>query len=226
MRTFEKHNHPPTTTEQCICCGWQHDLSPIASAFVPLVCGHWLHYRCLVWNACQLHDNRDGCPTCYTKIFEWDGMNVLTVATRTGLEIQNHKWAVGKRYWNSNVKRMVASDKEEYEIECLAIEKCIAGTYCSMAPQSMYRDGSQDVVKMYHDTLAALHEMGKPQSKWLRWRTYTGYLLFAILVAQKLKRWLAEVQPGILQMEGGREFEEGMRGLQGRLLAEVRELDR
>lgn len=151
-------------------------------------------------------------------------MTVLTVATRTVLEIQDHKWAVGAKYWDYDAKTVVGSDKEEYETECWVIEQCIASTYYLVAPQSRYRDGSQDMTKMYYDTLDALKGIGRPRAKWLRWRTYTGYLLFGILVAQKLSRWVGEVQPGIGGTEGWREFEEGARGLQRRLLAEVGKL--
>lgn len=151
-------------------------------------------------------------------------MNVLTVATRTVLELQDQKWVTGAKYWDFDVKVVVASDKEEYEAECWVIENCIASTYYLVATQSRYGDGSQDVTKVYYDTLDALKEMGRPKAKWLRWRTYTGYLLFGILVAQKLRRWLVEVQPGIGGTEGWREYEEGMRGLQMRLLSEVRSL--
>jgi hypothetical protein len=94
-----------------------------------------------MWNACQLHDNKGGCPHCSTKLFEWDGMNVLTVATWTVLEMQNYKWAVGAKYWDYDVNMVIGSDKEEYETECWVIEQCIASTYYLVAPQSRYRDG-------------------------------------------------------------------------------------
>ncbi|KAF2790557.1 hypothetical protein K505DRAFT_194576, partial [Melanomma pulvis-pyrius CBS 109.77] len=202
MRTVYEHNNPPALSNICTICKFVYNEAPIDSAYVPLGCGHWIHYRCLVWNACQKTHYKDSCPTCHAKLFEWDGITVLTVAARTGLEIKDKPWARRGVYYDQENKAIVSSDEDEYVLECAFIERCIATAFSkqlSIDPdtgtrRSKFRDGSPN-------------EVGRPRAYWLRWNSYLGYLLYCMLVATKLRRWLQEDQGAIVKTEGWFEFE-------------------
>lgn len=88
MRTSHLHNSPPSPIAICPICQYQHNLAPIQTTFLPLSpCGHWVHYRCFIWHTTRLHQCRDKCPCCGVQLFKWDGINVLTLAMRTGIEM-------------------------------------------------------------------------------------------------------------------------------------------
>lgn len=63
--------------------------------------------------------------------------------------------------------------------------------------------------------------MNKPQSRWLQYKTNTGYLLWTTLVAIKMRRYLVENHQMIQLTEAWNWFEAGMKDLRDRLKAEV-----
>lgn len=96
VQSTASYNHPPHANATCPVCFNQWDtptlaggLQSAASAFLPLSpCGHWVHYRCLIRLATKIDDDRkDKCVTCGVQLFVWEGITALTLATRTGLEI-------------------------------------------------------------------------------------------------------------------------------------------
>jgi hypothetical protein len=231
MQSAAHHDQPTHADASCMICFYKWDTpinaresslgQPVAtSTFLPLSpCNHWVHYRCLIWLA-STRDvySRDRCPQCHTTLFKWDGITALTLATRTGIDMEDRK------HGDSLISGSFAgSDKTCYESDCAVIESMIdAQFFLHLKKTSKFEDGSPDLVQCFYDTLDALKRMEKPQARWLKYETPTGYLLWGMLVTIKMRRYLTEEHAGIQGTEGWRAFEEGRATLQGRILAEIK----
>jgi hypothetical protein len=224
MRTAAAHNCPPHPAATCSVCHKQWDApinphqysSPSAattSTFLPLLpCGHWIHYRCLVWLATQYHARKDTCYECGIQLFQWEGITALTLATRTGLNMEDG--------YRGGLLKM--SDRAEYEHECAKIQSLIhAQFFAHLFKESRHADGSPDLVQCFYDVLDTLQRMSKPQARWLQYNTQTGYLLYGMLVTIKMRKYLLEGHAKIEGTEGWKEFEVGRKTMQDKILAEV-----
>jgi hypothetical protein len=228
MQSAPVHNHPRHPTSACSICLRQWDAQPdapnsssppssnpfaAASAFVPLYpCGHWVHYRCLIWRATRHTLEHDKCAACGVQLFVWEGITALTLATRTGLDMEDAAATQPK----------APSDLADYETECGAIDLLIhAQFHAALLQRSEYSDGSPNLVRLFYGILNALQHMKKPAARWLQYSTQTGYLLYGTFVAIKMRRYLVEAHGRIQGTEGWVEFEEGRKALQGRILGEV-----
>ncbi|KAF1842280.1 uncharacterized protein K460DRAFT_291338 [Cucurbitaria berberidis CBS 394.84] len=240
MQNIAIHNHPTHFNATCPVCFFQwdtpivtsvsttglpnttpHPESAASSTFLPLSpCGHWMHYRCLIWLTTQTgSDAKDKCFVCHKQLFEWDGITALTLATRTGLQLDDHNKGGN---FHPNTRIWTPSDKVEYESECGLIVSLIeVHFFAQLNLPSCFADGSPDLVRAYQNVLDELDRMKKPKAKWLRWTTHTGWLLQGMLVAIKMRRFLVEAHEGIRQTEGWRAFEEGISVLQKSILEEV-----
>lgn len=237
MQNVSAHNHPPHPNATCPVCflRWDspstisaatsglHPSAPksaaaVTSTFLPLSpCGHWVHYSCLIWLASQTaSDHKDKCPVCHIQLFEWEGITVLTLATRTDLELQD-------RRNDSFFQQMYTpSDRVAYESECTLIDTLISYFFFAQLNQpSKFTDLSPDLLRVYYDVLEDLDRMKKPVSKWLSWTTQTGFLLLGMLVAIKMRRFLIQGHKGIVCTEGWKELHEGVKVLQGKIIGEV-----
>ena len=83
-------------------------------------------------------------------------------------------------------------------------------------------DNSPNLVQIFYDVLDELVKVGRPRGKWLRWDTAIGYLLFGMLVSIKMKAFVEEWKSEVVGTLGWRQFEDGRRALQERILGEVR----
>ncbi|KAH7406294.1 hypothetical protein DE146DRAFT_676815 [Phaeosphaeria sp. MPI-PUGE-AT-0046c] len=221
MQSASKHNRPADPRAICTICYYLWDTplngikdglngqTPIHSTFLPLSpCGHWAHYRCLIWLATKNIAQRDKCTVCGTQLFHWEGIAALTLATRTGLTMEDDT---------------SCSEAAAYEKDCAAITSLIHSTFFThLALPSPYTDRSPDLVQCFYDALDALERMGLPRAKWLRYETQTGHLLWGALVAIKMRKYLAEEHEWVMGTEGWRKFEEGRGMVQARILGEVR----
>ncbi|KAF2621288.1 hypothetical protein BU25DRAFT_311758, partial [Macroventuria anomochaeta] len=214
MRDEDCHNRPPYVTQACVSCNMQWDKAGTRSIFLPLSpCNHWIHYRCLVWLATSDGPHKNKCPICNKQLFEWDGISALTLATRTSLPMGNEQTVT---------LLSVTSDRTDYEQECQLIDNIITCRFFKeLVKPSGFSDNSPDLVQCFNDVLNDLRLMGRPQSKWLKWSTTTGSLLFGMLVAIKMRRFLVEAHGRIRQTEAWIAWENGCRSLQGRILKEV-----
>lgn len=219
MKGKNRHDHPPYAAQSCASCSVQWDNVNIPSTFLPLSpCNHWIHYRCLIWLATRDSPHNDKCPVCRRQLFEWDGINALTLATRTSVPMGNGPFITSI----PGTHPQPSTDRTEYEAECQLIEDLIDQRFSAeIAKPSVYPDGSPDLVQCFNDVLSDLETMGRPHAKWLRWSTTTGSLLFGILVAIKLRRCVFESHEWIVQMEGWVALESGCWSLQRQLLEEV-----
>lgn len=179
-----------------------------------------MHYHCLIQRATQPSNAfKDKCPVCHIQIFEWDGITTLTLATRTGLELQDEKPG---GYLHPDTGNWVPSDKTEYEADCAFIVTLVSQHLEAHSNEpSGFEDGSVDLVRVYYDMCMDLDRMKKPQARWLQYRTRTGVFLLGMLVAIKMRRFLMEERPGVVGTEGWMEFEEEGRRSQQRVLGEV-----
>lgn len=237
MKFAAVHNHPPYPQATCPVCFFQWDIPyvhlgndghkntiekhlPVRSTFLPLSpCGHWLHYRCLIWVACQNSEHKDKCFFCNIQLFEWDGISVLTLATRTNLEVQDEMDAGN---FDLTMSVQIVSDKAEYESQCQFIDTLISCRFLSqLFVPSKYADHSPDLMQCYHGVLDELKHLKRPRAKWLTWRTQTGSHLFRALVAIKMRRFLVQEQGKIMKTQGWKEFEDGCKSLQDKILKEV-----
>ncbi|KAH5371999.1 hypothetical protein HBI48_039760 [Parastagonospora nodorum] len=229
MQSSALHNQPPHPISTCGICFSRWDAPVIStqsgrdattSTFLPLSpCGHWVHYRCFIWLATMNDGRRNKCCTCDTRLFEWDGITALTLATRTGLDLDDNTRA-GFRH--DKFGAFKATDRRAYEVECAVIDSTIHVHFFAMlAKPSKYADHSPDLVQCFYNILEALKDMGKPAARWLQFSTQTGYLLWGMLVALKMGRYLTEGHGIITTTEAWKEFEEGRRVLQGRISSEV-----
>jgi len=229
MQNSALHNQPPHPASTCGICfqlwnapviSTQSGCDATTSTFLPLSpCGHWVHYRCFIWLATMSDGRRNKCCTCDTRLFEWDGITALTLATRTELDLDDNTRA-GFHHEKFGVFK--AADRRAYEAECALIDSTIhAHFFATLAKPSTYADHSPDLVQCFYGVLEALKGMGKPAARWLQFSTQTGYLLWGMLVALKMGRYLTEGHGNITTTEGWKGFEEGRRALQGRILTEV-----
>jgi hypothetical protein len=233
MKTSAHHDRPTHPGATCCICFYQWD-TPINSSrngltnqpalystFLPLSpCNHWVHYRCLIWLASKSDPQvRDECPQCHTRLFQWEGITTLTLATRTGIDMEDNNTG-GKLTSNT----FTGSDRAWYESDCAVIESLIhAQFFLHLNKNSKYADSSPDLVQCFYDVLDALKRMDKPTAPWLKFETKPlGYLLWGMLVTIKMRRYLVEGHATIQGTEGWRKFEEGRVTLQGRILEEVR----
>lgn len=212
MRTTNLHNNPPDTIRACISCRSVWDNAKIPSTFLPLSpCGHWIHYRCLIWLATRDDAHHDRCPACKTVLFEVDGMGALTLAARTRVPMGDRALRVQEGRGRG--------DGAEYAEQCEMIEGVIKGRFFrELARESAFADKSPDLVRCFD---GVVEEVGRPGARWLRWSTKTGRLLFCLLVAVKMRRYLLEEQRGVLQTEAWAPWEEGCLRLQKRVLEDV-----
>lgn len=219
MRDKDRHDHPPHSGQTCIICSMQWDRASTPSTFLPLSpCNDWVHYRCLIWLATREGPHRDRCYACNTQLFEWDGISALTIATRTSLAMGNEQTAA----LNPGPLTSVTSDKSEYEQECHFIENIITQRFFDqLTKPSEFSDSSPDLIQCYDGVLDDLRLLGRPQSKWLNWSTNTGSLLFGMLVAVKMRRFLVDYHGRIVQAEAWIAWENGCRSLQRRILDDV-----
>ncbi|KAF1914029.1 hypothetical protein BDU57DRAFT_580740 [Ampelomyces quisqualis] len=231
MQSAPLHNKPLHPDATCCVCfyPWNTPVSatqeglngqpPVTSTFLPLwPCGHWAHYRCIMWFATRFDPRNNRCCTCNTQLFEWEGITTLTLATRTGLDMEDVVRS-GHLQPGPYAKQ---SDKTEYEAECTVIDSIIHATFFQhLAKKSKHTDQSPDLVQCFYDVLDALQRMKRPQSRWLQYVTQTGYLLWGMLVTIKMRRYLVEKHGRIEGTMGWNEFEEGKKALQGRIEAEV-----
>lgn len=214
-----RHDHPAYASQRCVSCDVQWDNVSIPSTFLPLSpCNHWIHYRCLIWLATRNNSLKDKCPACKRRLFEWDGISALTLATRTSLPMDNQQFTnvyAGTQAW-------VSSDRAEYEQESQFIEDlCHQRFSVELTRPSGYSDGSPDLVQCFNDVLNDLRGMGRPRAKWLRWSTTSGSLLFGVLVTVKMRRYLIDHHGHIRQTEAWITWEHGCKALQRQLLEEV-----
>ncbi|KAF2877203.1 hypothetical protein BDV95DRAFT_461360, partial [Massariosphaeria phaeospora] len=225
LRAVHLYNKPPDPTAVCPICHIQHNHAPVPTSFLPLVpCGHWVHYRCLVARMSQTIDAaKDKCPVCTTPLVLWDGISALTLATRTGLTLPVGQWNAHHAYRDAATGLWCDSDATEYAADCAVIEATMARCFYAHAHPAAPRcvDGSPRLAAVYYDVLGDLALIQRPRGVWLRWRTYSGFLLFGMLIGLKLRRWLGERQTLVVGTEGWKDFEAGMGALQMRIIAEV-----
>ncbi|KAF2255166.1 hypothetical protein BU26DRAFT_388838, partial [Trematosphaeria pertusa] len=228
IRDTSLHNKPPTPDAMCRICGHQHNLAPISTTFLPLTpCGCWIHYRCFIWWVTRVTETRASCPICGIKLAEWDGIGALTLATRTGFDMQDVQFAPYACYTDVDTQFVVNSDSTEYICECQLIEQLIGKHFfhqLHLAQQSQppkYTDRSPDLTQCYYNVLDELDKMRRPRAKWLRWNTSSGFFLFGMLVAIKMRRWLVQEHGRIVQTDGWKYFIAGWDVLQEKLLEEV-----
>ncbi|KAJ4383800.1 hypothetical protein N0V86_000643 [Didymella sp. IMI 355093] len=220
MRDKDKHDHPPDPTQKCTSCSIQWDKVSIPSTFLPLSpCGHWIHYRCFIELATRGGDSHEGtCYICNIPLYEWDGINTLTLASRTNVSMKNDRTTAS----SPHIYALVTSDRDDYEHECNFIEKMVDGYFFKqLAKPSGFTDHSPDLVQCFNGVLNDLRLMGRPTSKWLTWSTTTGSLLFGMLVAIKMQRYLTENHGRIKQTEAWAAWEEGCQVLQARISDDV-----
>jgi hypothetical protein len=116
--------------------------------------------------------NKNKCYVCLTPLFEWDAVTALTLAVRTGLELQeSHK----NCYLDPNTGKYTFSDREAYEEECSFIDSLITRQFFThLELPSRFADNSPDLVGVYYAVLSELDAMKRPQSPWLGYNTATG----------------------------------------------------
>lgn len=226
VQSASKHNHSPDPSATCTICWYPWDTpinatkdglnvqKPVRTTFLPLSpCGHWVHYRCLVWLATTNSHQRAQCTVCGTQLFHWEGITALTLATRTGLVMEDS---------NSDPKH-IWSDTTAYEADCATIDRLIHENFFThLSLPSPHADHSPDLVQCFYDVLDALQRMGLPKSRWLKYETQVGHLLWGALIAIKMRRYLLERQGRIVATDGWKKFEEGRGTIQRRILGEVR----
>jgi hypothetical protein len=223
VRSKYMHDKPPDRYARCGVCHYVYNKAPTATVFLPLSpCGCWIHYRCFIWRATRNEANHDCCPLCKTKLYEWEGITAITLATRTGLEMEDVKYLAPQRYTDGDTGQLVYSHLSEYYAECTHIEAVInVQFYTWLHNPSTFADGSPELNKCYYGVLEALDQSSRVKSKWLSWHTQVGYYLYGMLVAIMMRRYLLEKQPGIRNTEAWKAFEEGRLALQGKILGEV-----
>jgi hypothetical protein len=232
MTSVAYHDHPTHPGATCCICFYQWDIPingsrngissqpALFSTFLPLsACSHWVHYRCLIWLASRSDpQSRDKCPQCHTRLYQWEGIAALTLATRTGIEMEDNN--TGGTLTSTSFD---GSDRAWYESDCVVIESIIqAQFFLHLDTKSKYIDLSPNLVQCFYDVLDALKRMSKPTAPWLKFETKLGHLLWGMLVTIKMRRYLIERHGTIQGTEGWRRFEEGRQTLQGRMLEEVR----
>jgi hypothetical protein len=163
--------------------------------------------------------DKNKCYVCLTPLFEWDAITALTLAVRTGLELQErHK----NGSFHPDTGKYASSDRKAYEEECALIDSLITQQFFTHLEQpSRFADNSPDLVGAYYAVLSELDATKRPQSKWLGYSTATGFLLFGSFVYVKMRNFLLQGHQGIVKTEGWKLFEERRLELQARLMREV-----
>jgi hypothetical protein len=230
--TSVAHHNLPTHSNATCCIGFYQWDTPINSSrndiinqtalistFLPLSpCSHWVHYRCLIWLASKSDpQSRDKCTQCHTRLFQWEGITALTLAARTGIDMEDHD-TIGTLASTS----FAGSHSAWYEADCAVIESIIHAQYhLGLGMESKYVDFSPDLVQRFYAVLNALESMGKPSAPWLKFETRLGSLLWAMLVTIKIRKYLIAQHGAIQETEGWRRFDEWGATLQNRILEEV-----
>jgi hypothetical protein len=188
----------------------------LISTFLPLSpCNHWVHYRCLIWLASSSDpQSRDKCTQCHTHLFQWEGITALTLAARTGIDMENHS-TIGTLASTS----FAGSHSAWYEADCAVIESIIHAQCLGM--ESKYVDFSPDLVQRFFAVLNTLESMGKPSAPWLKFETRLGSLLWIMLVTIKIRRYLIAKHRAIQGTERLRRFDEWGATLQNIILEEL-----
>lgn len=189
------------------------DIKPMRTTFLPLSpCRHWVHYRCFIALATKNSPQRDKCAECGTQLFQWEGITVLTLATRTGLLMEN------------NDPKFIATHAKHYEVDCVTIVQTIHEQFFAhLALESPHADGSPDLVQCFNNTLDVLRYQNLPKAKWLKYETNMGQYLWAALVAIKMRRYMMEQHAKIVITEAWDKFEQGWTTLSQRIMKEVRD---
>lgn len=187
--------------------------------FVRVVCGHWIHYKCLITAATKMDYHSNKCAQCGTRLFEWEGITALTLATRHEITMANYSHD-GVLQAPSHLCK--GTDQAEYEHECEEIESNIeAQIVVALKQQSTYPDRSPDMVRCFLEILNVLQRMQKPNARWMQYSTSTGFSLYALLVFIKLRGQLTMGHLHVVGTMGWAEFETAGRLLSERIWAEV-----
>jgi hypothetical protein len=148
------------------------------------------------------------------------------LATRTGFDMQDIPYPKSMWYHDSDTNLQIYSSFSEYYAECIHIELVIHRRFFhALTQESPFADKSPDLTQCYYALLEDLDKWRKVRSKWLSWSTEDGYLLYGMLVAAKMRRYLREKQTYIEGTEGWVKFVKGMTVLQGKILEKVGERD-
>ncbi|KAH7119893.1 hypothetical protein B0J11DRAFT_570304 [Dendryphion nanum] len=239
------HGRPPHPDMKCPICNDTASGPPIHSIFLPLSpCGHWVHFYCFVWHVARMYQpTRDKCPACMTQLFLWDGINVLTIAARVNMEMEQRDFS--RPYLDQSLLRVIKNDRQEYEADCEVIERFILrqfnnwliqnpdGKYNANSssrkqkqlavPNGNPEDGSPNLVKFMQNVMAELRTTTRPFSQWLKWETMSGFLLFSELVSIKIERWARDNYIGCEGTQGWNQFQECRKSAQRQLLMEIQE---
>jgi hypothetical protein len=239
MQNAAAHDHPPHSNATCMICILPWDspvpLAPrlscipqitseptraVRSTFLPLTpCYHWVHYRCFIYTTTQTSsDGRDKCFVCRIPLFQWEGLTALTLATRTGLQLEEQITNDTGHLVNTPTGPSFVEMEAEVDIFDAVIPHPF---YAQLSQPSLFNDKSPDLVTVYYGVINQLTVMRRPTSRWLSYGTDIGYLLFNVLVFIRMKRWLEEAQPGIVGTEAWKAFEEGRLSIQGGILGQV-----
>ncbi|KAF2823205.1 hypothetical protein CC86DRAFT_421972 [Ophiobolus disseminans] len=234
MQSAPIHNRPRHAHDICSICfrqgveqkivsdngrGSSMNVPAVTSTFLPLwPCGHWVHYRCLIWRATRTNAEKDKCPVCNIQLYQWEGITALTLATRTRIDMEDIV-----KVKSADLTPLAHSDEVEFATECATIDSLIhANFFAELANPSQFTDDSPNLIQVFYNVIDALERMEKPAARWLRYFTPLGRLLYGMFVAIKLQRYLVASHAKIQGTEGWVEFEEGAKTLQGKILDEVR----
>lgn len=222
MLSVANHNNPLDPEAFCTICRLPWETPPINmlqegmgdqkttyTTFLPLSpCGHWVHYRCFISLTTRDRLQHDKCVECGTQLFHWEGITTLTLAARTWLAMEDNGYRSNARL---------------YEEDCATMESIIHEKfYVHLALPSPYADRSPDLTRCYNDVFSELQRIELPKARWLKYETQTGLLLWATLVAIKMRRYMMEEHAKIVDAEAWVHFEEGRATLQAKILEEVR----
>ncbi|ORY00444.1 hypothetical protein BCR34DRAFT_494569 [Clohesyomyces aquaticus] len=180
--------------------------------FLPLSpCGHWIHYECFVWWITRIHLNQDRCPACYIRVFDWDGISALTIATRSNIEMEDSP--IRAPYNDSVTGKSIFTDSQQYAAECETFEKMIADHFYDHYTKSGQLYVGVNLTSVYREVMEEIRILGMPRSRGLHWTGICGYLLFGMLVLIKLERWVKETNAGYLATQGWETFLQGKEGM-------------
>ncbi|KAF2727403.1 hypothetical protein EJ04DRAFT_570408 [Polyplosphaeria fusca] len=236
MRSYGMHDNPPGGHgHRCPICYYTHQSAPLAfaSAFVPLPCNHWVHYRCIIHRCTRVEGSQcNNCPTCKTKLFEWEGISVITVATRSHIEVDGLDYP--QLAYETTVNRYISNEKEAYLAECEIMEMLIRKFFnvelgrlngfdpsyesCVLPNPS---DGSPNLIRLWWEVLEELSRQRRPWCRLLQWKTHLGWLLFGMFVAVKIRRWVIEDPAFMIETNAWSMFEDSMRELQTKISQEI-----
>jgi hypothetical protein len=180
MQNTALHDQPITRYATCCICKRQWDSTPnltsnpadanITSTFLQLSpCGHWAHYRCLIWLATRTDARHNYCPACNTLLYHWEGITALTLAARTNIPMDS---IPGTHFFLPAYTAFPPSSLQVYISDCETIKSVVEELFqLHISEPSKYWDGSPDLVQCFNDAVQNLARMGKPQAEWLRYET-------------------------------------------------------